>query len=77
MAMDRPLLETIFSNRVKFCGRACLACDVAAVDYRQHGYNHRSGNTMRKTWRILFYSLNQDGRCSGIVRHKATLDLRR
>ncbi len=23
----------------------------------------------RSTWRILFYSLNQDGRCSGIARH--------
>jgi hypothetical protein len=75
--MDRPFLETIFSNRVKFYGRAWLDYDVAAVDYCRYGYNHRSGKTMRKTWRILFYSLNQDGRCGGIVRHKATLDLRR
>ncbi|SVD85512.1 uncharacterized protein METZ01_LOCUS438366, partial [marine metagenome] len=58
--MGRPFLETIFSNRVKFYGRSRLHCDVAAVDFCRHGYNRKSGNTMRKTWRILFYSLNQD-----------------
>ncbi len=72
-----PFLETKFSNRPLYFGLVQLDCDAAEGDHGRHVYNHRSCNTMRKTWRILFYSLNQDGRCSGIVRHKAALHLRR